>query len=63
VPRNEWEAIFRRQGMVNPLPRMQMIDGFNEGWIDFRDKGAGARKSRVSIDEVIAALVSGGSTS
>jgi uncharacterized protein YbjT (DUF2867 family) len=63
VPRNEWEAIFRGQGMVNPLPRMQMVDGFNEGWIDFRDKGAGARKSRVSIDEVIAALVNSGSKS
>jgi uncharacterized protein YbjT (DUF2867 family) len=63
VPRNEWEAIFRGQGMVNPLPRMQMVDGFNEGWIDFRDKGAGVRKGRVSIDEVIATLVSGGSKS
>lgn len=33
VPRSEWEAIFRAQGMTNPLPRMQMLDGFNEGWI------------------------------
>lgn len=57
VPREKWEAIFRDQGMRNPLPRMQMIDGFNEGWIDFADKGANARKGSVSIETAIAALV------
>jgi uncharacterized protein YbjT (DUF2867 family) len=35
VPRREWETLFRSQGMNNPTPRMQMLDGFNEGWIDF----------------------------
>lgn len=35
VPRADWEGIFRTQGMTNPLPRMQMLDGFNEGWIAF----------------------------
>ncbi len=35
VPRENWEADFLAQGMKNPLPRMQMLDGFNEGWIDF----------------------------
>lgn len=35
VPRENWEADFLAQGMRNPLPRMQMLDGFNEGWIDF----------------------------
>jgi len=63
VPRDKWETIFRGQGMANPLPRMQMLDGFNEGWIDFRDKGALARKGAVSIDEVVAALVGGDGTS
>jgi NAD(P)H dehydrogenase (quinone) len=62
VPREQWEAIFRAQGMHNPLPRMQMIDGFNEGWIDFADKGAHARKGSVSIDTAIAALVKGNAT-
>jgi NAD(P)H dehydrogenase (quinone) len=59
VRREQWEAIFREQGMRNPLPRMQMIDGFNEGWIDFADKGAHARKGSVSIEAAIAALVKG----
>jgi NAD(P)H dehydrogenase (quinone) len=35
-----------------------MIDGFNEGWIDFPNRGAGARTGRIDLDSVIAALVS-----
>jgi NAD(P)H dehydrogenase (quinone) len=57
APRSEWEQAFRAQGMENPTPRMQMIDGFNEGWIDFKTQGANSRKGRVTIDEAIAALV------
>jgi NAD(P)H dehydrogenase (quinone) len=56
APRAEWEQTFRAQGMRNPTPRMQMIDGFNEGWIDFKNKGANGPKGRVTIDEAIAAL-------
>jgi uncharacterized protein YbjT (DUF2867 family) len=57
VPRARWEEIFRSEGMRNPLPRMQMIDGFNEGWIDFPNWGAGARTGRIDIDSAVAALV------
>jgi NAD(P)H dehydrogenase (quinone) len=57
VPRDRWEAIFRTQGMKNPTPRMQMIDGFNAGWIDFPDRGAHARKGAISIDQAIATLI------
>jgi NAD(P)H dehydrogenase (quinone) len=57
APRGEWEQAFRAQGMKNPTPRMQMIDGFNEGWIDFKTRGANSPKGRVTIDEAIAALV------
>lgn len=35
VPRDTWEPMFREQGAQNPLPRMRMVDGFNEGWICF----------------------------
>ena len=35
IARESWEALFRSQGMVNPLSRMQMLDGFNQGWIKF----------------------------
>jgi len=35
VPRADWEKLFRIQGMRNPAPRMQMLDGFNQGWLSF----------------------------
>jgi NAD(P)H dehydrogenase (quinone) len=57
APRADWERAFRDQGMKNPIPRMQMLDGFNDGWIDFKDRGASARKGAATIDEAIAALV------
>jgi uncharacterized protein YbjT (DUF2867 family) len=55
VPRNHWEDQFRAQGMRNPTPRARMLDGFNEGWIDFAD----ARKGTVGLTEVIRTLVAG----
>jgi len=57
VPRDRWEAGFRAQGMKNPTPRMQMIDGFNAGWIDFPDRGAHARKGSIDIRQAIATLI------
>jgi NAD(P)H dehydrogenase (quinone) len=57
VARDQWESIFRAQGMKNPTPRMQMIDGFNAGWIDFPDRGAHARKGSIDINQAIATLV------
>lgn len=59
VPHEAWEDLFRSQGMKNPRPRIRMLDGFNEGWIDFHDRGANAIKGRVSAGEVIASLVYG----
>ena len=35
VPKSNWEVLFTEQGMKHPLPRMQMLDGFNAGWIKF----------------------------
>jgi len=35
APRAEWESLFRTQGMLNPEPRIQMLDGFNQGWLSF----------------------------
>jgi NAD(P)H dehydrogenase (quinone) len=57
VPRERWESIFRAQGMKNPTPRMQMVDGFNAGWIDFADRGAHARKGSISIEQAITTLI------
>src|SRR5580700_7481371 len=57
VPRDRWEAIFRAQGMKNPTPRMQMLDGFNAGWIDFPNRGANARKGCIGIDQAVATMI------
>ncbi|WP_445289336.1 NmrA family NAD(P)-binding protein [Variovorax atrisoli] len=57
VPRENWGAIFRAQGMRDPVPRIQMLDGFNEGWIRFEGDDASVRKGRVSVAEVIRSLV------
>ena len=57
IPRSGWEDLFRLQGMKNPTPRIRMLDGFNEGWIEFGDRGAGAIKGRIDADAVIASLV------
>src|SRR5580700_7421759 len=56
VPRDTWEALFRSQGMKHPMPRIRMVDGFNEGWIDF--EGGGEHwKGATTLDAVIAGLV------
>jgi len=57
VPRDIWEALFRSQGMANPLPRIRMLDGFNEGWIEFEAGESGSRKGRVTIDTVLKGLL------
>ena len=57
VPRESWEQLFRSQGAQNPLPRIRMLDGFNEGWIEFSDHGRSAIKGTTTLDSVIAELV------
>jgi uncharacterized protein YbjT (DUF2867 family) len=62
VPRESWEGLFRAQGMKNPLPRVRMLDGFNEGWIEFQDHGRSAVKGKTPLLDVIKALVAGSKT-
>ncbi|WP_034300423.1 NmrA family NAD(P)-binding protein [Herbaspirillum sp. RV1423] len=57
VPRFTWADAFRAQGMRNPLPRMQMLDGFNEGWIEFEGGRAGSRKGVVELETVLRELI------
>ena len=57
VPRETWDELFRSQGMRNPAPRIRMLDGFNEGWIEFQERGRKAIKGRTNATAVIAALV------
>jgi uncharacterized protein YbjT (DUF2867 family) len=57
VPRENWGAIFRAQGMRDPIPRIQMLDGFNEGWIKFAGGNATLLKGKVSLAQFIQKLV------
>jgi len=57
VPRETWESLFKSQGMQNPEPRMQMLDGFNEGWIEFERGEAGSRKGQVPLEAVLKELI------
>lgn len=59
VPRQTWEEIFRSQGMKHPEPRIQMLDGFNQGWIDFEQPEASRRKGGIGIEKVLRELVRG----
>jgi NAD(P)H dehydrogenase (quinone) len=58
VPRSTWEELLRSQGMKNPLPRIRMVDGFNEGWIDFESGQSGSRKAGTTLQAALQALVS-----
>jgi uncharacterized protein YbjT (DUF2867 family) len=55
VDRASWEGLFIAQGMRNPQPRMRMLDGFNEGWIDF--PAGRARKGVVTLDAAVIRIV------
>ncbi|MCE4059712.1 NAD(P)H-binding protein [Pandoraea sputorum] len=54
IARDEWEARFLAQGMRYPTPRMQMLDGFNEGWMTFEGT---PRCGTTSLADVVKTLV------
>ncbi|MGY4728103.1 NmrA family NAD(P)-binding protein [Burkholderia pyrrocinia] len=57
VPRDTWAALFDAQRMRYPEPRMCMLDGFNEGWIDFASARADVLKGEIEVDAVLRTLV------
>jgi uncharacterized protein YbjT (DUF2867 family) len=59
VPRQTWEQLFKSQGMNHPEPRIQMLDGFNEGWIEFEHGESKRRNGRIGLKEVLRKLVDG----
>jgi NAD(P)H dehydrogenase (quinone) len=60
IARDIWHELFVDQGMNHPTPRIRMLDGFNEGWIDFQPDSPNLRKGTTRIDSVIAELVARG---
>ncbi len=57
VPRETWESLFKSQGTKNPAPRIAMLDGFNEGWIEFERGETGSRKGKVALETVLQKLI------
>jgi hypothetical protein len=59
VPRAQWQNKFVAQGMPpnRTPPRIEMIEGFNSGRIEFERKGANSVKGHVTIDEALRKLV------
>lgn len=57
APREDWESTFRSAGMKNPEPRMLMLDGFNDGWIEFEAGPVGSRKTKTPLAEALGHLV------
>ena len=59
VPRGEWAALFERQGMSpdRMKPRIEMLDGFNSGWIDFEGNESEHVLGDRTLDDVLQELV------
>ncbi|MBW9095821.1 NAD-dependent epimerase/dehydratase family protein [bacterium M00.F.Ca.ET.228.01.1.1] len=57
VPRDQWEALFQSQGTAWPAPRMEMLDGFNSGWIDFEGGANEHVTGQTTFQTVLAELV------
>jgi uncharacterized protein YbjT (DUF2867 family) len=56
VPREEWRGLFLSQGAKNPTPRIRMLDGFNEGWLDFEGPAQKILKGQTFMSEVVRSL-------
>ena len=57
VARETWSTLFKSQGMKDPIPRIQMLDGFNEGWIEFEGGETGTAKGSTDLEVVLRELV------
>jgi NAD(P)H dehydrogenase (quinone) len=55
IPHAAWEARMKSQGIKNPLPYIQMLDGFNEGWIAFENDKT-TLKGKIGLETVLEAL-------
>ena len=60
VPREVWASLFKSQGVRDPLPRIRMLDGFNEGWIDFEGDKSAIVKGKTDLETVLRALAAEG---
>jgi uncharacterized protein YbjT (DUF2867 family) len=58
IPNGEWLNYFQAQGTDWPKPRIEMLDGFNSGWIDFERNGTNERIiGEKTFEAVLAELI------
>jgi uncharacterized protein YbjT (DUF2867 family) len=59
VPRHAWQDTFVAQGMPanRTGPRIEMLEGFNSGWIDFGVPGTEQVTGIVTLEKVVESLV------
>ena len=59
IQRSEWQRLFVQQGTAEDrtTPRLEMLDGFNSGWIDFEGGDAEHFKGKLTIEQVIKSLI------
>jgi uncharacterized protein YbjT (DUF2867 family) len=57
VARKTWGSLFKSQGTKDPIPRIRMLDGFNEGWIEFEHGETGTVKGPTDLETVLRSLV------
>jgi uncharacterized protein YbjT (DUF2867 family) len=59
VPRDTWQDIFVAHGMPadRTTARIEMLDAFNSGWVDFGVPGTEQVIGTVALEEVLATLV------
>jgi NAD(P)H dehydrogenase (quinone) len=62
VPREQWEARFRSEGMPADRtgPRIAMLDGINSGWVAFAGGTTEHVRGRIPLGYVVDELVSAG---
>jgi uncharacterized protein YbjT (DUF2867 family) len=65
ILRSEWHRVFVQQGTAEDrtAPRIEMLDGFNSGLIDFEGADAERFKGQVTLEEVINSLIAKNSAS
>lgn len=55
APRKDWEDLFERAGMPHrrTWARIEMMDGFNSGWITFEREGTESATGSTSLEEAL----------
>ena len=57
LPRERWAATFAAQGMKNPAPRIEMLHGFNQGWLAFEGGEASIQRGEIGLRTALARLI------